>query len=186
MVESKNNLIAKNVLESMDVLASTDDIRSYEVTLIADLPKFSFLEDFLIERAREFQFSPKILKQLLVVADEVFTNIVTHGYARKTEARESLLVNETHLQQTSSHAKEKSELVTLHFFFDTTKKILTLKFIDTGKIYNPLETKDPDIHASLEKRAVGGLGVFLVKKLMDSMEYRHKDGKNILTVQKKV
>ena len=50
--------------------------------------------------------------------------------------------------------------------------------------YNPLEKTDPDITLSAEEREIGGLGIFMVKKSMDSMRYDYIDGKNVLTVLK--
>ena len=60
-----------------------------------------------------------------------------------------------------------------------------IEFEDKGVPYNPLEKIDPDVTAALEEREVGGLGVFMVKKIMDSVKYEYKDGKNILTISKK-
>lgn len=57
-------------------------------------------------------------------------------------------------------------------------------FVDEGKEYDPLKKPDPDINLSIEDRAVGGLGIYMVKKSMDSVEYEYKDGKNILTLTK--
>ena len=52
--------------------------------------------------------------------------------------------------------------------------------------YNPLEKDDPDVTLSVEDREIGGLGIFMVKKSMDDMYYEYKDGKNILTLMKKL
>ena len=62
----------------------------------------------------------------------------------------------------------------------------TIVFSDCGVPYNPLERTDPDVTLSAEERPIGGLGVFLTKKLMDSVSYEYKDGKNILTIKKRV
>ena len=62
----------------------------------------------------------------------------------------------------------------------------SLTFIDSGVSYNPLEKEDPDTTLSAEDRKIGGLGIFLVKKSMDDMRYEFKDGKNILTLVKKL
>lgn len=61
---------------------------------------------------------------------------------------------------------------------------LSIEFEDCGVPYNPLETPIPDITASLDERKVGGLGVFMVRNIMDEMEYRHEENKNILTIKK--
>jgi len=61
---------------------------------------------------------------------------------------------------------------------------VTIEFEDNGVPYNPLKNEDPDISASAQERNVGGLGIYMVKKIMDSVEYRHTDGKNILVIRK--
>ena len=59
-----------------------------------------------------------------------------------------------------------------------------MTFMDEGIPYNPLAKEDPDIALSVEDRPIGGLGIFMVKKSMDDMQYRYEDGKNILSVIK--
>jgi anti-sigma regulatory factor (Ser/Thr protein kinase) len=59
-----------------------------------------------------------------------------------------------------------------------------IEFEDKGKRYNPLENCDPDITLGAEEREVGGLGIFMVKKIMDAVEYRREGNKNILTIRK--
>ena len=61
---------------------------------------------------------------------------------------------------------------------------LTMIFKDKGKLFNPLAKEDPDLTLSAEKRSIGGLGIFLTKKFMDSVEYEFKDGMNCLTITK--
>ena len=61
-----------------------------------------------------------------------------------------------------------------------------ITFIDNGKQYDPLSNKDPDISLALEDRPIGGLGILIVKKTMDVVHYEYKDGKNILTIKKRI
>ena len=61
-----------------------------------------------------------------------------------------------------------------------------ITFIDNGKQYDPLEKEDPDVSLSAKKRKKGGLGIFMVKNTMDNVSYEYKDGKNILTIKKKL
>ena len=61
-----------------------------------------------------------------------------------------------------------------------------LRFEDDGVEYNPLKKQDADITLGAEEREIGGLGIFMVKKSMDSMEYEYTDKKNILTLKKSV
>lgn len=64
--------------------------------------------------------------------------------------------------------------------------VLEVIFSDAGKPFNPLERPDPDITLSADERNIGGLGIFLTKKFMDSVDYEFKDGKNILKIRKKM
>ena len=62
--------------------------------------------------------------------------------------------------------------------------VLTVRFVDWGKPFNPLAKPDADITLPAEERGIGGLGIFLVKKLMDDVSYTYEGGKNVLTIQK--
>ena len=64
--------------------------------------------------------------------------------------------------------------------------VFKISFSDSGKKFNPLERDDPDITLSAEERSIGGLGIFLTKKFMDTVEYEYQDGKNILKISKKI
>ena len=63
---------------------------------------------------------------------------------------------------------------------------ITIEFLDSGKPYDPLKNAEPDTTLPAEERRIGGLGIFMVKRLMDTVKYEYKDGKNILTLQKLV
>jgi len=58
----------------------------------------------------------------------------------------------------------------------------TLVFSDAGKPFNPLAHPDPDVTAAAEDRAIGGLGIFMVKQMADSVNYEWRGGRNVLTV----
>ena len=59
---------------------------------------------------------------------------------------------------------------------------LAVEFSDQGVEFNPLKADPPDLALNLEERAVGGLGVFLLKEFADSLSYRREQGWNRLTV----
>ena len=61
---------------------------------------------------------------------------------------------------------------------------VTITFIDHGIPYDPLAKADPDVALPAEERAIGGLGIFMTKKIMDGLSYEYKDGQNILTLTK--
>ena len=61
-----------------------------------------------------------------------------------------------------------------------------LSFIDSGIPYNPLAKEDPDMTGSVEERPIGGLGIYIVKNIMDEVHYEYKDGHNIFTITKNI
>ena len=63
---------------------------------------------------------------------------------------------------------------------------ITLRFRDGGVPFNPLEREAPDTTLPIEERPIGGLGIYLVRQFMDTVEYEYTNGENILTVMKKV
>lgn len=65
---------------------------------------------------------------------------------------------------------------------DTKDGALTITLRDAGTPFNPLDMPEPDITLSAEDRQIGGLGIFLCKKMMDSVKYEYKDNCNILTL----
>ena len=69
---------------------------------------------------------------------------------------------------------------------DQDSLVLTIELRDAGVPFNPLEKEDPDVTLSADERKIGGLGIFLCKKMMDNIDYRYEDGNNVLTMTKKV
>ena len=57
-----------------------------------------------------------------------------------------------------------------------------MTFTDDGIPYNPIKAEEPDVTLSAEERKIGGLGIFMVKKMTESMEYTYEDDKNILSL----
>ena len=62
----------------------------------------------------------------------------------------------------------------------------TVEFIDSGIAFNPLERSEPDLTLSADEREIGGLGIFLTKKFMDSVEYNYTNGQNHLIMTKTI
>ena len=65
-------------------------------------------------------------------------------------------------------------------------KAIRITFADSGVPFDPTAKADPDVTLPAEERMVGGLGIFLVKKTMDAMEYERRDGMNVLTIRKAI
>ena len=64
--------------------------------------------------------------------------------------------------------------------------LLTITITDSGTPFDPTQKEDPDINLPAEERPIGGLGILLVKQIMDTVTYQHTEGKNILTLVKKI
>lgn len=63
---------------------------------------------------------------------------------------------------------------------------LWVTFRDWGIPFDPVSRQDPDTTLSADDRKIGGLGIFMVKKSMDSMRYAYQDGQNVLTITKQI
>ena len=98
----------------------------------------------------------KTIAQVNVAVDEIFSNIVHYSGASSV---------------TLGCKVEENQII--------------LRFSDNGRPYNPIEKDDPDITLSVEEREIGGLGIFMVKKMMDEVSYEYTDGLNILTLIKR-
>lgn len=64
--------------------------------------------------------------------------------------------------------------------------VLRVGFKDGGVEFDPLAKPDPDINSSLEERQIGGLGIFICKQMMDSLDYHFENGCNIFVMSKKI
>ena len=105
--------------------------------------------------------SMKAQMQIDVAVEEIYVNIANYAYAPET-GKAYISVRP-----------------------DPENASVTIEFRDNGIPFDPLAKADPDVTLSAEERKIGGLGIYMVKKSMDAMEYSRKDGQNILTITKK-
>ncbi len=132
----------------------------HEITVDAVLENIPAVTDWVNDLLEQADCPMKAQLQLDVAIDELFSNIARYAYAPQTGKATLRL---TLLQQPAGVA---------------------LTFIDQGKPYDPLAKVDPDVTLSAEERAIGGLGIFLVKKTMDDMTYARQEDSNVLTITK--
>ncbi len=133
-----------------------------ELTLQAVIENSSVATDFIDEQLEACDCPMKAQMQLRLAVDELFTNIASYAYGSEVGD------------------------ATIRFSFNESSRVVTICFMDKGVPFDPLESTDPDVTLSAEERPIGGLGIFLVKKTMDAMDYRYENGMNILTIQKQV
>ena len=115
---------------------------------------------FIEQELRGMDCPLKVKTQIDIAVEEIFVNIASYAY----------------------NPGEGQAQVRVEVQDDPLEIILT--FLDHGKPYDPLAREDPDISLPAEKRRIGGLGIFLVKKSMDEINYEYKNGHNILTMKK--
>ena len=131
-----------------------------ELTIPATVENIEKVTEFVNSQLEEINCPIKAKMQIDIAIDELFGNIAHYAYKPETgPATVRVEVTETPI----------SVIVT---------------FIDHGIPYDPLKKDDPDVTLSAEKRAIGGLGIFMVKKTMDEITYEYKDGQNILSIRK--
>ena len=131
-----------------------------ELTLAATVENIEVVTDFVNEELEAFDCPMKAQMQIDIAIDELFGNIAQYAYSPEV-----------------GEATVRVELME-----DPRAAVIT--FIDKGVPYDPLAKSDPDTTLSAEERAVGGLGIFMVKKTMDEITYEYKDGQNILAIRK--
>ena len=131
-----------------------------EITIDAAVENIEVVTDFISYELEQLNCPIKASTQIKVAIDEIFGNIARYAY------------NPDIGKATVRVSVEKDPLS------------VVIVFIDNGKPFNPLEQADPNVRASAKERKEGGLGIFIVKKTMNMVEYDYKDGKNILTIKK--
>ena len=122
-------------------------------SVVPSKESLSEASDFLDRCVEEFEIPLRTGYSLKVVTDEIFSNIVYYSGAKNAE-----------------------------IVFRNQENSVTLEFRDDGMPYNPLEAEEPDVTASAEERKIGGLGLFMVKKMAEDVCYEYTDQKNRLTV----
>jgi sigma-B regulation protein RsbU (phosphoserine phosphatase) len=111
--------------------------------------------------ARLHKIEEKTINHLHLFIEEIFTNIVKYAYDDPAEHKIDFAVN---LQDGS----------------------ITMIFTDDGKEFDPFKSAEVDITSSIEERKIGGLGIYLIKKIADEVKYERADKKNVLTIRMKI
>ncbi len=105
--------------------------------------------------------APKAVFQLNLALDELLTNVISYAY-------------------TDGAAHEIVVQLTL------CAGEIAVEVVDDGRAFNPLEVRPPALDAPLVDRSIGGLGMHLVRQVVDRLEYRRQEGKNVLVLKKVV
>lgn len=131
-----------------------------ELKVEARREKLSLVLRFLDEHLERWGCPLEIQPQMDIAVEEIFVNIASYAYGEKPG---SVMIR---LQETSD------------------PKGISVTFMDEGVPFDPLARPDPDVTLAAKDRSIGGLGIYLVKKSMDDVQYRHERNCNILTIKK--
>ncbi len=113
----------------------------------------------LDEAMRAHGFSEEDILDTQLAVEEAITNVIVHGYAKSPG----------------------KIVISIHM----TQGLAEIQIEDNAPPFDPLSIPEPDISVEIDERKIGGLGVFLIRQVMDDIMYRYEDGKNILVLVKK-
>lgn len=132
-----------------------------ERTVDAKLESIPEIQAFVRGELEAMGCPEETQKQLFVVVDEVFANVASYAYA------------------------DGEGDVTVRLEAESEPRAAVLTFLDSGIPFDPLTMKSPDTSLKARERKIGGLGIFMVRKLTDEVSYAYSDGKNILRTVKR-
>ena len=110
------------------------------------------------QTAKENNIHQECIYKINLVLDEILMNIISYGYTDNSE-----------------------HFIDINILFDSE---ISITVTDEGKQFNPLEASIPDVNKTLEERTIGGLGLQIVRAMMDSITYKYENNKNILLLIK--
>ena len=131
-------------------------------TFPAKVEALSDVLGFVDETLESYECPMKTQTAVCVAIEEVFVNVAHYAYG------------------------EGEGDMTLGIGFDAESREITFRMTDKGTPFDPLKKPDPDITLPAEDREIGGLGIFITKKTMDTVTYAYENGENILTMTKKI
>lgn len=131
------------------------------ITFRNDIAEISRLAGFIDEVAEKFSLPMDLVFSLNLVLEEAVTNVIMYAYP-----------------------KEEHEFIYLSA--DIKDGSLVFVLTDSGKEFDPTLIPDADISLSAEERQIGGLGIFLIRQIMNEVKYERIDNKNVLTLEKKL
>lgn len=135
-----------------------------ELTLQAKVDNLGPVMDLVEKQLMPAGCKMKTLMQVQIAVEEIFVNIAHYAYGESV----GMVRIQVDVERTTE--QEQAAVIT---------------FADSGTPYNPLERKEPDTGLSAEERPIGGLGIFMVKKSVDSVEYEYRNGENVLVLKKR-
>ena len=126
-----------------------------------DISEISKLATFIGELSEELDFTPELNFNLNLVLEEAISNVILYAYG-----------------------KEEQKEISLGDYLSDNNLVFVLT--DSGMEFDPTKVPDADVTLSAEEREIGGLGIYLIRQIMNTVEYQRIDGKNVLTMRKEL
>lgn len=139
------------------------------ITVSTTTEHVEYVTEFVEGIMSKYQVPKTDVAKINIAIDEIYSNIAKFAYVDEKTGNPrigSATINVNPVEE------------------DGTVAGLTIEFLDSGVPYNPLISEDPVTNLPVEERGIGGLGIFIVKKQMDDVQYRYEDGNNILSITK--
>ncbi len=135
-----------------------------ELTLHNDVKQIELLTKFIEVLCEELGLDAMLTFNLNLVLEEAVTNVIMYAYPQ-----------------------DEDHTMTLKTWTEQSDNIIVFELKDQGKPFNPIEeAPEVDTTLSADERQIGGLGIFLINKIMDDVTYRYEEGSNILTMKKNI
>lgn len=131
------------------------------LTLHNDIRQISMLPGFLQDVTKGMNLAPGVFAQLNLALEEAVANVINYAYPEGTEGTVDI-----------DARRERNNL--------------SLVISDSGSAFDPTAREAVDISAGVADRPIGGLGIHLIRKIMDTVDYERREGRNILTITKKI
>jgi anti-sigma regulatory factor (Ser/Thr protein kinase) len=126
-----------------------------------DISEISKLATFIGELSEELDLTPELNFNLNLVLEEAISNVILYAYGKE----------------------EQKEISLVAYLSDNN---LVFVLTDSGMEFDPTKVPDADVTLSAEEREIGGLGIYLIRQIMNTVEYQRIDGKNVLTMRKEL
>lgn len=135
--------------------------QTFSLEIASEMANLALVADFIVDAANRAQLTQKQSDDVQMAVDEAVTNIMEHAYAGRTDGRISI-------------------------FCRTDGREFYVEIRDAGKPFDASKVKTPNTSSPLSKRAIGGLGIFFMRKLMDKVEFTRDTGGNVTRMTKKL
>jgi serine/threonine-protein kinase RsbW len=132
---------------------------SFEMMIGSEIENIPAVSARLEEAMHAYGFSAEEILDTQLAVEEVITNIIVHGYKKPGGG--------------------------IRLSCQGSPDLVRIRVADSAPRFDPLSIPEPELEGDVDERRIGGLGIYLVRQVMDTVSYRYEDGQNILTLEKR-